>query len=344
MSDSLVTDVTQPAPAPLSSTSSTLSSWAFFGMKVAVSGGLLWLLFSRIDVARFWTVARQSSLPWIGAALLAYAGAVAISAWRWYALLRVQGVPLRLTTVLGSFVVALFFNNFLPTNIGGDVMRVRDTAPAAGSNMRATTVVLADRIISLLGLALFAAIAATFSGEGRLPVSPWWIWAACLAGTAGSLIALFVPTAIQQALRPLTFLNTEWVNAQIEALTRSLANFRAEPFQLAQSLAVAVFVQAVNVAFYVAVASALGVRVGVWDMALIVPISALVQVLPVSINGFGVREAAFTVFFTRIGLPRESALLVSLEATALIMAFSLLGAAIYVARPQETRRRRADAR
>ena len=49
-------------------------------------------------------------------------------------------------------------------------------------------------------------------------------------------------------------------------------------------------------------------------------------------NGIGLREAAFTVLFGRVGIPGESALLVSLEAAALILAFSLLGAAAYVLR------------
>jgi uncharacterized membrane protein YbhN (UPF0104 family) len=330
-----LSDVTPSAAAEVPATPSALSGRVIFIFKVGVSAGLLWLLFSRIDLGRFWTVARQSSMSWLGAALFAYAVAVFAGAWRWYQLLRVQDVRLPLSTVIGSFLVALFFNNFLPTNIGGDVMRVRDTAGPAGSSMRATTVVLADRIISLLGLAIFAAIGATVAAPDRLPFSAWWIWTAFLAGSTVSLLFLFVPAGIHRALSRLTFLNQDWIGRQLDALTGSLENFRAAPLALTQSFAVAVFVQAANVAFYVAVARALDVHVGIWDMALIVPISALIQVLPLSINGFGVREAAFTVFFTRLGLPRESALLVSLEATALIMAVSLIGALVYVGRPQQ---------
>ena len=62
---------------------------------------------------------------------------------------------------------------------------------------------------------------------------------------------------------------------------------------------------------------------------MVVPISFRVQMLPVSMNGFGVREAAFGFYFTRLGLPLESALLVSFVGAALIMIFSLSGAAVY---------------
>ena len=65
---------------------------------------------------------------------------------------------------------------------------------------------------------------------------------------------------------------------------------------------------------------------------MIVPISFVVQMLPVSVSGFGVREATFSFYFTRIGQPIEAALLMSLVAQALIILFSLSGAALYVSR------------
>ena len=67
------------------------------------------------------------------------------------------------------------------------------------------------------------------------------------------------------------------------------------------------------------------IPVGFAELAVIVPISFIVQMLPVSMNGFGVREATFAFYFTRLGLPLESALLVSFVGAALIMLFSLSG-------------------
>jgi len=64
----------------------------------------------------------------------------------------------------------------------------------------------------------------------------------------------------------------------------------------------------------------------------IVPLSLIVQMLPVSVNGFGLREATFSFYFTRVGLPIESAVLLSLVAAGLTMVHSLSGAAVYVTR------------
>ena len=104
-----------------------------FLLKAVVSIGLLWLLFSRVDLARLWSVARTASPGWLVGALLLYLAMVLASAWRWGLLLRAQGVHLPFRSLTSSFLVATFFNNFLPSNIGGDVVRVADTAPAAGS-------------------------------------------------------------------------------------------------------------------------------------------------------------------------------------------------------------------
>jgi hypothetical protein len=89
-------------------------------------------------------------------------------------------------------------------------------------------------------------------------------------------------------------------------------------------------VQSAMVVFYFVVAYALHLNLSFSDIAVIVPISMVVQMLPVSVNGFGVREATFSFYFQRIGQPIESALLMSLVGQMLVILFSLTGAAVYV--------------
>src|SRR4051794_8321731 len=122
------------------------------GVKLAVSVALLVLLFSRVDVAKLWANARQASLAWIAIALGAYTVTVVASVWRWALLLEAQDVEMPFSALFGSMSVALFFNNFLPSNIGGDVVRIADTAKVTRSKTIAAIVVLADRTMGLLGL------------------------------------------------------------------------------------------------------------------------------------------------------------------------------------------------
>jgi glycosyltransferase 2 family protein len=82
----------------------------------------------------------------------------------------------------------------------------------------------------------------------------------------------------------------------------------------------------------VTIARSMNIPIGFPELAVIVPVSLIVQMIPVSLNGFGVREATFGFYFTRLGLPLESALLVSFMGAALIMLFSLSGGLVYIGR------------
>ena len=307
------------------------------GLKLAVSGALLALLFSRIDVAKLWASARQARLSWLAIALGLYALTTLASVWRWSLLLDAQDVPVPFTALFGSFSVALFFNNFLPSNIGGDVVRIADTARIARSKTLAAMVVLADRTMGMMALLLVAAAGSSFvasvhNGYLPLPIWPIWLWAAFAAGVVVGVPLLWWPTALARLLQPLTVFHPEWVGGRIGTLTQTLKRFRHHWGAVVTCFAGAVFVQIGTVTFNLAVAHALSIPISVFDIAVLIPVAGVVQMVPVSINGFGVREAMFSFYFTRIGLSIEAAILLSLTATALVMLYSLTGAAVYVGR------------
>ena len=327
-------------------THSAVRHYALVAIKLAVSLILLAWLFSHIDVADLLIGARRASPLWLAAGMAVYVVNVLACVWRWGLLLEAQDIRVPGRTLAESFLVALFFNNFLPSNIGGDVIRIRDTAGPARSKTVATIIVLIDRVLGLMGLVLVAALGATaaraVAGHGPAPVWPTWLWAGFLLAAAASAPAVLAPAGVGRLLQPLTVLHPEWVGDRIDRVTGVLERFRDRPGALLGCFGGAVFVQGSIVLVYLAVAQALQVNIGAWDLAVIVPISFIVQMLPVSVNGFGVREATFSFYFTRLGLPIESALLVSLVTTALLMVFSLSGAAVYIWRGRQADFRHAE--
>jgi uncharacterized protein (TIRG00374 family) len=324
-----VTETAPPAAA---------SAWRrriFLLIKIAVSGGLLWILLTRIDVGRLWYTARTASPAWLAGALGLYLAMSAVSAWRWRVLLRAQQVRLPLRTLTASFLVATFFNNFLPSNIGGDVIRVGDTARAAGSKTLATTVVLLDRGIGLLGLMFVAALGATVAADPATSATVggagvlWLTFGVALLAAAPLVLA---PNLVGRLLRPLEAIHQDWVRERIARLTTALGRFREVPGALVVGFAGGILVQVTLVAFYAAVARGLSIPISLPQLAVLIPLSFIVQMIPVSVNGFGVREATFTVYFAAIGLPAESAFALSFIGAVLIMIFSLSGAVVYVMR------------
>src|SRR5215467_14500659 len=306
------------------------------GVKLVVSVALLWLLFSRVDVAKLWASARHASLKWLAIAVGVYALTIVIMVWRWWLLLEAQDVSMPFPALFGSMSVALFFNNFLPSNIGGDVVRISDSAKVARSKTRASIVVLADRTMGMMGLVLVAAMGVSLVsapvGRAPLPLWPSWLWIGFTFGMAVGGLVLWSPNGVGWLLRPLLVLHPEWVGGRIDSLTATLHRFRNHMGAVVACFAGAVVVQLLTVAFGWAVARGLGIPIGPFDLAVVVPLAGVVQMIPVSVNGFGVREAMYSLYFARIGLPPESALLLSLTSTALVMLYSLTGAAIYIGR------------
>ena len=307
--------------------------FALLAIKMAVSGALLAVLFSRVEASRQWDIARRASLAWLAAALLQYFANVLASVWRWQTLLAAQGVRVAIRTLLGSYLVAAFFNNFLPSNIGGDVIRIRDTARPAGSKTLATMVVLTDRVLSLMALVLVAALgasaAAGIAARAPSPIWPSWLWAGFLVAAAPAVLA---PAGFSRLLQPLTVFHPEWVGDRLDKLAGVLARFRKRTSSIATCFGAALIVHASMIVFYLMVVYALHLDVTFWDLAVIVPLSFVVQMLPVSVNGFGVREATFSLYFSRVGLPIESAVVMSLVGAAVVMVFSVSGAAVWFAR------------
>jgi uncharacterized membrane protein YbhN (UPF0104 family) len=287
-------------------------------------------------MTRLWSEMRQASRGWLGAALVLYLVMILVSAWRWERLLRAQNLDVAGRTLVGSYLVATFFNNFLPSNIGGDVVRIRDTAAAAGSKTVSTAIVFVDRVIGLIGLLFVAAVGASAAqlagGAEATPVWPPVLWAGFGTSAAALLVAVASPATPARMLRPMRRLHYDWFEERFGRLTSAFAQFREHPSAILECFGGAVVVQVVLVAFYAAVAASVGIPIPFRHLAVLVPVSFVAQMVPISVNGFGVREATFSYYFLLLRLPLESALVLSFLGTATILVFSLSGALVYAMR------------
>ena len=205
-----------------------------------------------------------------------------------FLLLDAQHVRIPARRLTESFWVALFFNNFLPSNIGGDVVRIADTSKPAGSKTLATMVILVDRVLGLFALLSVGAIGAMGARSIGVDIpGTIWIEVGALAALAGCLLLFFAPGLLDLVLRPVRALGHPWVLERLETLQRTLARFRERPSALAGALLGAVLVQGVIVAFYALTARSLSVPLPLVMAGVLVPVALVLQMAPVSINGFG---------------------------------------------------------
>jgi uncharacterized membrane protein YbhN (UPF0104 family) len=306
-------------------------------LKVIVSGGLLyWLLTGKdIDRAQLFAIVKSASFAWLAFALGLYVVVILIGTWRWRVLLAAQHLDMSFKSLTGSYLVASFFNNFLPSNIGGDVVRIRDTAKAAKSTTLAGMIVIVARGVGLVGLGFVAACGASVTAWMSPtvgPVGPGILWAGLLTAVAAAGWAVWMPHGVGALLKPLRALHQEWVGERIEQLMDALHRFRSAPQALLAGLAASILVQGILVGFYAAIAYGLHQSIPLASLAVVVPISFIVQMLPVSVNGLGIREGTFVAYLKLFGVARQSALALSLTSWVVILVFSLSGAVAYLTR------------
>jgi glycosyltransferase 2 family protein len=301
--------------------------------KLVLSLGLLAFVLRGTSPQAMWAMLRRVQPLWLAAAFAANVVVMAVSIWRWRILLAAQHVVVPTRTLSESYWVALFFNNFLPSNIGGDVVRIADTSQVAGSKTLATTVILVDRVLGAFALLTVGAVGAAAARAFGVDIpGTGWLEIAALAALAVCIPLFVAPRLLDTLLRPVHATGHPWVVERLEMLTEALRRFRSQPSSLIGALAGAVVVQLVIVVFYALTARSLSIPLPVMMAGVLVPVALVVQMAPVSINGFGVREAVFSFFFVRFGFGVEAGVAVSLLGTALIMLYSLGGGALFLLR------------
>jgi uncharacterized protein (TIRG00374 family) len=307
--------------------------------KVAVSVALLGYLLSTTDLGSLHRRVRAGDTVLLALAVMLYTLTLALATWRWRLLLRAQGYRAPIGRLGASYLVATFFNNFLPSNIGGDVIRVRDGSALTGSTTTSLAIVAIDRILGLGALYLLALVA-WLTGPERLRG---------LAGARPVLVAMgivflalayvFFRPVTARRLMAVTRLNTlRWAREKFEVVQGAVHVYREQMRAVWAAFAASVALQSLIVCFYYDVAQSLRIPLPLPFAFLMVPLCSLVQTVPVSFNGWGIRESVFIVYFGQVGLPRESALAFSLAGAGLMALLSLPGAIVWssrVGRPAE---------
>jgi glycosyltransferase 2 family protein len=301
--------------------------------KIAVSLGLLGYLFSTTDMGALLDRVRRGDLVLLVAAGVLYLLMLGVATWRWRLLLLAQGFAARLGPLSASYLVASFFNNFLPSNIGGDVVRVRDSAQITGSTTTSLAIVAIDRILGLGALYVLAVLAFAFADPQEREFAGARSILLLLGLVFATLAYVFFRPGVARRVMHATRLSAlPWARERFHVVQAAVHVYRARMRDVWVAFGASVALQALAVLYFHSVARALAIPLDLSASFLMVPLCTLIQTVPVSFNGWGVRESVFILYFHQVGLPRESALAFSLVGAGLIVLLSLSGAIVWMAR------------
>lgn len=301
--------------------------------KVAVSLALLAYLLSTTDLSALHRRLRSGDTLLLAASVALYTGIVALSTWRWRVLLRAQGYEAPMRHLSASTLVANFFNNFLPGNIGGDLVRVRDSSRLTGSTTASVAVVAIDRILGF-GALYILALVAFLAGPSRLRQMAGVVPALALLTVIFSVLAyIFFRPGTARRIMAATGLNAmPWVREPFDIVQAAVDVYRQQVSAVWTAFAASVTLQALVVCYFYAVAHALRIPLALSACFLVVPLCILAQAIPISFNGWGIRESVFVLYFGQLGVPRDSTLAFSLVGAGLMVLLSLAGAVVWTSR------------
>ncbi len=296
-----------------------------FWLRALVSAGLLALVLSRIDLGAAGDRLSGGRWGWFAAAVLVLLASFVVGAVRWHVFLRAAGIESPVSGAVRAYLIGTFTNNFLPSQVGGDVTRAWIVS-RPGTRVRAATTVVIDRATALVCLVVVAWLA---YASDPAPVSGQL--AAALGAATGLLVAAGLAVVLLVRLRAgrrrLPARPREWFLEARRALEACLQG----PV-VRRTLLVGLGFQGLVVlaAWLVARSIALGVPFSV--LAVTLPPVLIATMAPISIAGFGVREGTFVLLLGYAGVSATDATVFSLLAAAAFAVASLPGALALVVR------------
>lgn len=299
------------------------------GLRIVVSLAMLAVLIVRVpsfdwsDLIPEWTFA---TALWFGVAALLTLAGIVLSAMRWQKVLDALEIRTKLPHLVRHYLAGQFVSNVLPTTIGGDVLRVSRLSRETGESPGTFASVVLERLTGWLVLPVITIVGFTVNpGLRHLDTAT-----RVALGVAFATLALLVGVLVAVASKRIggRFAASEGWRRFAGAVHLGLSRLRQHPSAAANVLLVGFAYQLALVLAAVAAAKALGLpnAAGLTALLAFFPAVLIVQVLPISMSGLGVREGAFVLFLGPLGVAQQDAIALGLLLYLLNLGVSLLGA------------------
>lgn len=278
-----------------------IKRWASWMVKIALTGGALWYLQTKVDLQGAWQVGKSVSVPMFFVAFLLQVVQVLICAGRWQLVLRALNASLPYRQACEIFCIGNFFGQVLPGAVGGDAVRMWKTHRAGLSLTTSVNSVALERVATVFGLVLLVAASQPLLQDRLAGRFPTWVFPGLTAAGLAGILVLCLLDRFPLSLRRWAVVR---IVAQLAGDSRRLF-FR--PGKALTTLLVVIFGH-INLALVVyALALGLGIDVTAVDCLVLVPPVILIATLPISMAGWGPREMAMITAFGFIGVSKEHA-------------------------------------
>jgi glycosyltransferase 2 family protein len=292
-------------------------------VRAGVTLALLGLLATRIDWSQFADRLRHGDWGLFAAAVVVVAVALAIAALRWRVFLQAAGVQADVVATLRAYWIGMFANNFLPTGFGGDVARGWIVGRPLGSVTRALASVVVDRL-SALGCLVALGWLPFVMRPSEVPNSLIVLFAIVTAA-GGIVVGVLAAGAhyVGESGSRAPMRTARWLRG--EALDAVRASVRSRSVMVRTTMLGLLYQAGIVFATWL-LARAIDIDLSFAVLAVVTPLVLIATLVPISIGGFGLREASYAALLSKVGVSTADATLLSLLNVAALAIATLPGA------------------
>ena len=241
-----------------------------------------------------------------------------------------EEIPISFLSAVNLTFIGYFFNNFLPTSVGGDLVKAMCASRVSGEPVKSLTSVLMDRIFGLSTFIMIPSISLLFFlKEIQNSTVPVLIYS-FLAFSIFFFFLLFNRDIARRFRFIETLLNYVKLGSKARKIYDGLHKFKNHKMLIVKALFLSVIGQSVNILVLYLMAIALGARASILYFYLLVPVVHLISMLP-SLNGLGIREGAY-IYFLSPYIGKEYAAAIGILWLGLLFLLSVIGGVIYLVR------------
>jgi len=297
-------------------------------LRILITALILFFIFRKIDFAGTLSIFMRSNIFYLVLALASFFLISFFVAFRWYLVLKMYNFSVSLANAFRIYMIAFFFNNFLPSTVGMDVIRGAYISKDKKRLPDVISTLIIERWIGFFGIVLYiSAVPLLFTKEINiayfLPFS--------IIGLSASII--FIISLWSQPVfnffEKLFAKITIWgIGEKINSLYRSLSTIKNFPKQFFFNLGLSIVVQIVFVFTNFFIVKAQSLDIPIKQLFLYVPLISVISMVPITINGLGLREAAYLTFFGKE--LQTQAVALSLTQFLISVVFSLAGGVLFL--------------
>lgn len=303
-------------------------------LKCIISFALIAFLVQRIGILSITEVISSVSLNWICVAFCVFLISHVIGSYQWWLLLRTEEITIDFFSALKFYFVGLFFNNFLPSSLGGDLFRMFDINKFSSKDTSAVFSVIIDRFMGFFVLSCFAILAFPVIVMENIFNQNHIIYFVIFIGFWIFVLFLFFNKNVAQ---PFAWIYEKLTPEKIHLKTREVYK-KIHSFGRSRSLffklvILSMLIQSLRILMHYFVSRSLGVDVSFKYFFFIIPFIAILSSLPISIGGIGIRESVGMILFHALaGIQNDIAVSIEFLAYLIAIVSSVPGGIIFIIR------------